>query len=89
MYRGLDSSPRELYCGGMATLIYSTGYNECGGVWFGHGHMTGLFQIKEETDGWSPAQFTSPARGYYFNDFGNLYDVDIIDYEEARHWPHP
>ena len=81
MYWGLDSSPRELYCGGMARIIYSTGYNHCGGVWT-QARMAGLFQIKEDLlDYWEGLASTQHSRF--------ILGRDLIDYDVARHWPHP
>lgn len=88
----LDSPVEGLYGGGMAKIIYSTGYNGGGtGVWETYGRMTGFFQIKddcpEDTGYWSG--FMSPCPGYEYNDFGDLGSVALIDYDTARHWPHP
>jgi hypothetical protein len=72
----------------MANTVYSTHYAAPGSAWArrtGGAQLAGFFQIKEDR----PQEcggHTSPAVGF---DFTLSEEFDPIDYDVARHWPHP
>jgi hypothetical protein len=75
----------------MTQVLYSTNYTDYGNTWsIAHGAI-GFFQIKEDQQtGEFVADSTahqSPSFSYYENDWER--DYEVIDYDTARHWPHP
>lgn len=76
----------------MADLIYSTGYGDEAEsfIWTPHRGLAGFFQVKEDQSSAEPygsAVFSSPNLGYRSG--VEYYWDGVIDYETARHWPHP
>jgi len=55
---------------------------EAGVPYVGTTSMNGIFQIKEDHTGTS-------ATWHSFDNNGWKYEPSTIDYDVARHWPHP
>jgi hypothetical protein len=88
----LDRCATSWYHVAMAEIVYSSNYasGTSSRVWSSRNGLAGFFQIKEDQTGPEPfgsAVFSSPNLGYRS---GTEYYWDgIVDYDTARHWPHP